>query len=76
MIDKGDNMVFTNYSDKLKGNRCQCTVCSEVFSTEANFDRHRKGEITKKKCDFSGLKKNRLGIWVKDSDFNYDIVGN
>jgi hypothetical protein len=24
---------------------CQCTVCGEIFSTEANFDRHRARNI-------------------------------
>ena len=26
------------------GNQARCTVCGELFSTDANFDRHRKGE--------------------------------
>jgi hypothetical protein len=25
------------------GKRCQCPSCLEYFSTEANFDRHRRG---------------------------------
>jgi len=32
---------------KLTGKRCQCGGCEEVFSTEANFNRHRKGEYGK-----------------------------
>jgi hypothetical protein len=28
----------------LKGRVCQCSVCGLVFSTEGNFDRHRKGD--------------------------------
>lgn len=28
----------------LTGKRCKCPVCHEVFSTESNFNRHRKGE--------------------------------
>lgn len=28
----------------LVGKRCQCPTCKEVFSTEANFNKHRKGE--------------------------------
>lgn len=34
-------MPLTNA--KLTGKRCQCPTCKEVFSTEANFTRHRKG---------------------------------
>ena len=30
-------------SATLKGKRCQCSKCGEVFSTTSNFDRHRKG---------------------------------
>ena len=30
-------------SARLTGKRCQCGECGEVFSTLANFDRHRKG---------------------------------
>lgn len=26
----------------LKGKRCQCPACGEVFSTLGNFDRHRR----------------------------------
>ena len=33
----------------LTGKRCQCTVCGEIFSTEANFDKHRKGDHTVKR---------------------------
>lgn len=29
----------------LKGNRCQCTGCGEYFSTESNFDRHRRFSV-------------------------------
>lgn len=29
---------------KLTGNKCQCVVCGEVFSTVSNFDKHRKGD--------------------------------
>ena len=28
---------------KLTGKKCQCVVCGEVFSTERNFDAHRRG---------------------------------
>lgn len=28
----------------LVGKRCQCPTCKEIFSTEANFDKHRKGQ--------------------------------
>lgn len=29
---------------KLVGKRCQCPACKEIFSTESNFDKHRRGE--------------------------------
>lgn len=32
---------------KLTGNKCQCVVCGEVFSTVSNFDKHRKGDHDK-----------------------------
>lgn len=35
---------------RLTGKRCKCTACGEVFSTEANFDRHRKGKGDKRYC--------------------------
>ena len=28
---------------QLTGKRCGCSVCGQVFSTEANFERHRVG---------------------------------
>lgn len=28
---------------KLTGKRAQCTACGEVFSTDSNFEKHRKG---------------------------------
>jgi hypothetical protein len=31
-------------SAKLKGKRCQCPSCKEVFSAASGFDKHRKGE--------------------------------
>lgn len=31
----------------LTGKRCQCTVCGEIFSTETNFEKHRKGDYSK-----------------------------
>lgn len=30
---------------RLTGKRSQCTGCGEVFSTEANFDKHRRGKF-------------------------------
>lgn len=33
----------------LTGKRCQCTACGEVFSTEAKFDRHRRGKYQEKR---------------------------
>lgn len=33
-----------NYSTPVTGNKTGCPTCGEVFSTENNFDRHRKGD--------------------------------
>jgi hypothetical protein len=30
---------------RLRGGRCQCTACSEYFSSERAFDRHRTGDF-------------------------------
>lgn len=29
---------------RLTGKRCGCPTCGEIFSTESNFMRHRKGD--------------------------------
>jgi len=48
---------------------CQCTSCSRLFTTVANFDRHRKGG----ECLYPELTKppmalNSRGIWRVKSD--------
>jgi hypothetical protein len=35
---------MTKTSATLKGKRCLCPTCGEVFSTASNFDKHRKGD--------------------------------
>jgi NAD-dependent SIR2 family protein deacetylase len=56
----------------VTGKQCQCTKCFRTFSTENNFDRHRKGEYkTGRYCvdpRSVGLKKNPNGVWVGKSD--------
>lgn len=58
---------------KLTGNRCQCTVCGEVFSRERAFDRHRVGEhgvnrrcLTLGEMRARGWKRNKAGVWIMD----------
>ena len=50
----------------VTGKQCQCTVCNRTFSTEANFDRHRKGEyVDRRHCvdpKSMGMFK-RDGVW-------------
>ena len=29
---------------RLRGKRCQCSVCGEFFGSVTSFDKHRKGE--------------------------------
>lgn len=48
---------------KLTGKRCLCSACGRVFSTVANFDRHRKGPMTERRCDGVGLVLGADGIW-------------
>jgi hypothetical protein len=38
------------------GKRCQCSACGEFFSTDSNFDRHRRGAHgVDRRCIFPGL---------------------
>ena len=49
------------------GKRSQCPTCWEVFSTESNFDRHRKGKHSEHRfCvppEMVGLQKKANGDW-------------
>jgi hypothetical protein len=35
---------MTRTQSVLKGKRCSCPTCGEVFSSSSSFDKHRKGE--------------------------------
>jgi len=51
---------------KLTGKRCQCPSCKAIFSTVANFDKHRQGKATARHCvdpATVGLVQSDAGIW-------------
>lgn len=50
----------------LTGNRCQCPTCGEVFSTENNFNKHRKGKYGKDRHCVSPEKVGLVLVMVKD----------
>lgn len=43
-------MAQTNHPLTLDSQISQCTGCGEVFSNEANFDRHRQGKGKHRYC--------------------------
>lgn len=52
---------------------CKCAACSEKFSTEKNFDQHRKGQYVDCPPHYGrycvdpatvGLKRNQKGVWI------------
>jgi hypothetical protein len=49
------------------GKRSQCPTCWEIFSTESNFDRHRKGRHSERRFCVSpeavGLIRKANGDW-------------
>lgn len=49
----GRSGMYTKYpqtNSVLRGKRCRCPSCGEVFSTISNFDKHRKGNAGSKVC--------------------------
>ena len=53
---------------KLVGKRCQCPACGEIFSTESNFIKHRRGKYidNTRHCvnpESVGLHKDPHGVW-------------
>lgn len=57
--------------DMLTGKRCQCVVCGEVFSTEKNFDKHRKGDYDNRYF----VDPAEVGLQVRETDKgNYWVV--
>ena len=47
----------------VTGKQCQCTACHRTFSTEANFDKHRKGDYaTGRHC----VDPKTLGMFKRD----------
>lgn len=53
---------------ELKGKRCKCPSCSEVFTTTANFDRHRKG---KHGIDRHCVNPEQVGLEIKTLPSGY-----
>lgn len=54
----------------LRGSRCQCTVCEEVFGNERGFDRHRIGDLGSRTClrpdqmRYAGWALTDQGVWL------------
>lgn len=55
---------------KLRGNRCQCMACGELFNSVFAFDRHRQGPYPDRRCLSAasmvdaGFSKNAGGYWI------------
>jgi hypothetical protein len=55
---------------KLRGDRCRCTACNELFNSTYVFDLHRVGKYPARRCLSSdemggrGYSKNAHGFWV------------
>lgn len=56
---------------RLTGGRCQCPTCSEYFTSERTFDRHRVGQfgsdrrcLTVAEMVAGGWVKNTRGFWT------------
>lgn len=55
---------------KLRGDRCQCSGCGKYFNSTAAFDKHRRGEMTARKClteqemTGKGMERNSAGFWI------------
>ena len=53
----------------LTGQRSQCAACGRLFTTTANFDRHRTGPYTARRCLSAtelvakGYSPNAAGFW-------------
>lgn len=64
---------------KLRGRMCQCASCGELFSTTANFDRHRLGKFGPTSHDRHcatheqmrvKMAQNERGVWrTKSNDY-------
>ena len=60
---------------ELSEKECRCTACNRVFSTESNFDRHRRGKYQpdERHCvppESIGMKKNNRGTYMRDVPFS------
>ncbi len=57
---------------KLRGQRCQCPACGELFNSAAGFDRHRVGPyqpmlrrcLTVAEMTERGMSRTERGFWV------------
>ena len=55
---------------KLRGDRCRCMECAELFNSTYAFDRHRRGPYTDRRClsvaamSGEGFTKNAAGYWL------------
>jgi hypothetical protein len=65
---------------RLRGNRCQCPTCGELFNSVSGFDRHRMGDFAKSgelrhyRCCLSpakmtaqGWSRNVAGFWIRQA---------
>jgi hypothetical protein len=55
----------------LKGDRCQCSACSEYFNSTFAFDKHRRGKhgvsrhcLTPNAMLEAGMAINKAGFWI------------
>jgi hypothetical protein len=65
------NNIKLSSGPSLKGQMSKCIACSKVFTTVANFDKHRVGPHTKgqRRClsedelERIGMVKDHRGVW-------------
>jgi len=61
-----------NTRPKLRGDRCQCTVCGELFNSTHAFDKHRTGTysplarrcLTVAEMTARGMSRNAAAFWI------------
>jgi hypothetical protein len=67
-------LASTPSAPVLRGNRCQCTGCGDLFNSTSTFDRHRTGRydvigarrcLTSEELTARGWSRNAAGFWIE-----------
>jgi hypothetical protein len=54
----------------LRGDRCRCPACGQLFNSTSAFDKHRAGPWAGRRCLLEremvalGMERNTRGFWV------------